>query len=250
MKHRLISAKEEIELAKVIQEGGAGMDAAIERFLLANLRLVLYQVSKIKIEDADQQQDLIQEGNIGLITAIKKFNPSYGCRFSTYALWWVRQSINRCLEKDRTIKIPTYRQDMNKKILSAYREMGENQSVIPKLCDYFGLPEKDIMLALTPCSCTSLETEVSDGMSIMDLLGEDDDFEGRLLEKERQDQILLLLSALEKHEKIVIEKRFGLGGQDPTSYQKIGEEMGISRSQVCQIVSKTLKELRKRAEKI
>ena len=250
MKHRLISAKEEIELAKVIQEGGDGMDAAIERFLLANLRLVLYQVSKIKTDDADQQQDLVQEGNIGLITAIKKFNPSYGCRFSTYALWWVRQSINRCLEKDRTIKIPTYRQDMNKKIVSAYREMGENQSVIPKLCDYFGLPEKDIMLALTPCSCTSLETEISDGMSIMDLLGEDDDFESRLLEKERQDQILLLLSALEKHEKIVIEKRFGLGGQDPTSYQKIGEEMGISRSQVCQIVSKTLKELRKRAENI
>lgn len=250
MKYKLISAKEEIELAKVIQEGGDGTDAAIERFLLANLRLVLYQVSKIAPESTDQQQDLIQEGNIGLITAIKKFNPAYGCRFSTYALWWVRQSIHRCLEKDRTIKIPTYRQDMNKKILSAYREMGEHQSVIPKLCDYFGLPEKDIMLALTPCTCTSLETAISDGMSIMDLIGEDDDFEGRLLEKERQEQVLSLLSALEKQEKIVIEKRFGLAGQDPTSYQKIGEEMGISRSQVCQIVSKTLKELRKRADKI
>ena len=135
---------------------------------------------------------------------------------------------------------------MNKKILSAYREMGETQSVIPKLCDYLGLPEKDIMLALTPCSCTSLETEISDGMSIMDLIGEDDDFESRLLEKERQEQVLSLLSALEKNEKTVIEKIWARG-QDPTSYQKIGEEMGISR-QVCQIVSKTLKELRKRAE--
>lgn len=250
MKYKLISAKEEIELAKVIQEGGDGVDAAIERFLLANLRLVLYQVSKIAPDDPDQQQDLIQEGNIGLITAIKKFNPSYGCRFSTYALWWVRQSINRCLEKDRTIKIPTYRQDMNKKIVMAYKEMGETQSTIPKLCEYFGLPEKDIMLALTPCSCTSIETEVAEGRSIIDIIGEEDDFEGRLLEKERHEQVLTLLSALEKNEKTVIEKRFGLGGQDPTSYQKIGEELGISRSQVCQIVSKTLKELRKRAENL
>ena len=97
MNYKRITPEEEIELAHIIQNDAAAADKEIERFLHANLRLVLYQVSKLCPEDEDQQQDMIQEGNIGLVTAIKKFDPKFGCRFSTYALWWVRQSIHLSL---------------------------------------------------------------------------------------------------------------------------------------------------------
>jgi RNA polymerase primary sigma factor len=242
-----ITPQEEIELAKIIKKGGEESDKAFDRFLQANLRLVLYQVSKMKLTDPDQQQDLIQEGNIGLITAIKKFDPNFGCRFSTYALWWVRQSIHRSMEKDRTIKIPTYRQDLNRKIRTAYEDLGENPKMIPHLCEFFGLSHKDVMLALQPCSCTSLEAEITDGMSVMDTLGVDDDPEEHFLQKEMKEEMYKLLNNLDEPEKILLEMRFGLGGQDPSTYQRIGEVLGISRTQVGHNLSRVLGQLRKQA---
>ena len=248
MNYKRITPEEEIELANIIQSGAHEADKAIEKFLHANLRLVLYQVSRLCPEDGDQQQDMIQEGNIGLITAIKKFDPKFGCRFSTYALWWVRQSIHRALEKDRTIKVPSYRQDMNRKIISAYQELGEAPTAIPQLCDYFGLPQKDIMLALKPCACTSLETPTYEGKTIMDMMSSEDNVEEALIERENQEILLGMLDALEKNQKIVLEMRYGLRGQECSSYQKIGETIGLSRTQVHQILSKTLTQLRKRAD--
>lgn len=251
MKHARITPEEEIELAKIIQDGGESASEAIERFLNANLRLVLYQVTRLCPEPSDQQQDLIQEGNIGLVTAIKKFDPKFGCRFSTYALWWVRQSINRAIEKDRTIKVPTYRQDMNRKIVSAYQELGDTPNTIEQLSDYFGVSEKDILLALRPSTCTSLEAPLYEGgKTVMDIVANDENIEEALIEKERQEIVLDLLDALGKNEKIVMEMRFGLRGQNPSSYQKIGETIGASRTQVHQIISKTLVQLRKRAENL
>lgn len=250
MNYKRITPEEEIELAHIIQNDAAAADKAIERFLHANLRLVLYQVSKLCPENEDQQQDMIQEGNIGLVTAIKKFDPKFGCRFSTYALWWVRQSIHRALEKDRTIKVPSYRQDMNRKIVSAYQELGETTEAIPQLCDYFGLSHKDIMLALKPCTCTSLDTPTYEGKTIMDSMSSEDNVEEALIDRENQEIVLGMLDALEKNQKIVLEMRFGLRGQDPTSYQKIGETIGLSRTQVHQILSKTLVQLRKKAENL
>lgn len=247
--YKRITPEEEIELSKIIQEGGAEAPLAIERFLHANLRLVHYQVSKMQSVDPEQQQDLIQEGNIGLITAIKKFDPKYGCRFSTYAIWWVRQSIQRSLEKDRTIKVPSYRQNMNRKIVCLYEEMGEDPQNIPQLCDYFGLSPEDIMLALQPCSCTSLETEVTEGLSILETIGVDDNPEERFFEKEREQVLMNLLAKLEKHEKMLLEMRFGLQGQNPTSYREIAEVLGLSRPQVYQTITRLLGELRKKAPK-
>lgn len=247
--YKRITPEEEIELAKIIQEGGAEAPLAFEKFLHANLRLVHYQVSKMQLIDPEQQQDLIQEGNIGLITAIKKFDPKYGCRFSTYAIWWVRQSIQRSLEKDRTIKIPSYRQNMNRKILCLYEEMGESPQSIPHLCDIFGLSTEDIMLALQPCSCTSLEAEVAEGLSILETIGVEDNPEEHFFEKEREQGLLTLLGKLKEHEKILLEMRFGLQGQNPTSYREIAEVLGLSRPQVYQTITRLLGELRKSVPK-
>lgn len=249
MIYKRITPEEEIELSRIIQEGGEDAPLAIERFLHANLRLVHYQVSKMPSVDPEQQQDLIQEGNIGLITAIKKFDPKYGCRFSTYAIWWVRQSIQRSLEKDRTIKVPSYRQSMNRKIVILYEEMGENPQSISHLCDYFGLSREDIMLALQPCSCTSLEAEIAEGLSILETIGVDDNPEEHFFEKEREQVLMDLLAKLNEPEKILLEMRFGLKGQNPTSYREIAEVLGLSRPQVYQTLTRLLGELRKSVSK-
>ena len=250
MKHKRISPKEEIELAHIIQKGGEEATVAIERFLHANLKLVTYQVSKLSPSDEDQQQDMIQEGNIGLITAIKKFDPNFGCKFSTYAMWWVRQSIQRSLGRDRTIKIPTYRQEINRKIAKAYQQLGGKPEHLSQLCEYFGLSKEEVLSALHPFYCTSLDTPLveDESKTLGDYLRSEDDVERDIIEKDLQEQVLMLLDVLEKKEKIMIEMRFGLRGQIPTSYQKIGEHLQLSRAQVCQTVSRALKKLRKRAD--
>jgi RNA polymerase sigma factor (sigma-70 family) len=103
------------------------------------------------------------------------------------------------------------------------------------------------MLALQPCSCTSLEAEITDGMSVMDTLGVDDDPEEHFLQKEMKEEMYKLLNNLDEPEKILLEMRFGLGGQDPSTYQRIGEVLGISRTQVGHNLSRVLGQLRKQA---
>lgn len=242
-----LTAEQEIELAEIIRRGGAEADKATERFLLANLRLVYHQVSKMN-PIGDQIDDLIQEGSVGLMTAVRKFDPKFGCRFSTYAMWWIRQSITRCIEKDKLVKIPIYRQDTNRKVLAAFHQLGEDMSKIPELCDYFGLEERDVMMALQPVTCTSMSMTLGENLTVADTMASDEDLEASYIAKQYEHLVLSSLDELEKTQKKTLELRFGLGGQKPSSYQKIADVVGVSRSQACQIVSRSLRELRKKVD--
>lgn len=245
-RYKRITPEEEISLAKQIRQGGAKAEKAVNIFLCANLRLVLYQVGKIKDISEDQFNDLVQEGNIGLLMAIHKFDPKFKCRFSTYALWWIRQRISRSFESDRTVKIPTYRIEINKQIQQAYAELKDNPNPFEEIREYFGVTDNDIYLALHPPNCSSLETPIGEENTLGDVLSSDErSIEEEAISTQIEEKVLEMVSQMDKEKQKIIKLRFGLQNQDPSSYQKIGDHLGLSRSQVCKIISDCICHLKK-----
>lgn len=245
-RYKRITPEQEVSLARKIQQGGRQAEEAVNAFLCANLRLVLYQVGRIKDISEDQFNDLVQEGNIGLLMAIHKFDPKFKCRFSTYALWWIRQRINRAFESDRTIKIPTYRIEINRQIQQAYVELKDNPNTFEEIRDYFGVSDNDIYLALNPPNCSSLETPIGEDNTLEDVLPDESCcVEEETINAEIEQKVLELVHQFDAEKQKIIKLRFGLQNQDPSSYQKIGEHLGLSRSQVCKIISDCIGHLKK-----
>jgi len=272
----LLNAAEEVELAMRIEAGlfaedklaaSTGLSKELERelrwvardgqrakshLLGANLRLVV-SLAKRYTGRGMQFLDLIQEGNLGLIRAVEKFDYTKGFKFSTYATWWIRQAITRAMaDQARTIRIPVHMVEVINKLARVQRQMLQDLGREPT-------PEElSRELDMTPEKVVEVQKYGREPISLHTPLGEDGDSEfGDLIEDTEavvpadavgftmlQKQLESLLDSLSEREAGVIRMRFGLGDGMPKTLDQIGDTFGVTRERIRQIESKTMAKLR------
>lgn len=228
-----------------------GDESAKQALANANLRLVV-SVAKRYTNRGVEFTDLIQDGNLGLLKAVDKFDPTLGYRFSTYATWWIRQSITRGLsDHGRTIRIPNHALGQLSKINKAAVVLQQELSQKPEPADIAertGIPEDRVRYILKVSqSLTSLDAPCGeDGdMSIGDMIGDegrgiDDSLNKAML----HDSIQEALGTLKPREKQVIIQRFGLDGKPPRTLEDVAANYGITRERIRQIENKAMRRLR------
>ncbi|MFN7875622.1 MAG: RNA polymerase sigma factor RpoD/SigA [Pirellula sp.] len=245
---KLLSAEEEQMLARLIANGDA---AARDRMVRANLRLVV-NISRSYVGKGLALQDLIEEGNLGLLRAVEGFDPEMGTRFSTYASYWIKQSIKRALiNSAKTIRIPAYMVELLSKWRRATARLSEELGRMPtqeEVARLLGLPKKKLPIIkkaiqihnATPQSDQS-DTGWSLGEMVMDERLKSPDEE--LLDHDVMKTALELLSTLDAREATVLKMRFGLGDTAPHTLKEIGAELGLTRERVRQIETEALNRL-------
>jgi len=245
---RLLTAVEERELAR---RKDAGDEEAKKRLIQANLRLVM-SITRNYTKASVPLLDLIQEGNLGLIRAVEKFDWRMGYKLSTYATWWIRQAVTRALaDQGRTIRLPVHVAEQVRKLMKARRELTQKlnrEPKLPEIAKAAGLPEKKVrdLLALIE-DPISLDTPVGDGESLYGDLVEDVNAElpeTSSAEKARAHELASALASLNPRMRHVISRRFGLDGEAPLTLEQVGSELGITRERVRQLESRALRELR------
>ncbi len=246
---RLLTPSEERELAR---RKDAGDEGAKRRLIESNLRLVMSITRNYTKADVPLL-DLIQEGNMGLIRAVEKFDYRMGYKLSTYATWWIRQSISRALaDQGRTIRLPVHVGDQVRKVLRARRQLTQKLNRDPtnsEIAAEVGItPEKVDGLLELVAHPVSLETPVGDGESLYADMIEDHSIaspDQATAETHRASELDAALDALEPRMRLVIERRYGLDGQASRTLEELGSELGITRERVRQLENKALRELRR-----
>jgi RNA polymerase primary sigma factor len=245
---RLLTATEERELARRKDEGD---EWAKQRLIESNLRLVM-SITRSYTKAGVPLLDLIQEGNIGLIRAVEKFDWRMGYKLATYATWWIRQAVHRALaDQRRTIRLPVHVADQLRNVLRERRVLSQKLNREPTLAEIAnesGLPEKKVrdLLELVE-DPVSLDTPVGDGESLYGDLIEDENAElpeDAAAEKRRSVELRDALALLNPRMQLVISRRFGLDGDPPQTLEQVGSELGITRERVRQLESRALQELR------
>lgn len=244
----LLTQEEEVSLAK---RSLTGDTEASKRLVEANLRLVV-SIAKHYHSSTLSFMDLVQEGNIGLCRAAEKFDYTKGYRFSTYATWWVRQTITRALaDQERTVRIPTNLVEFHNrvsKINSQYHSEYGRAATVEELMDETGWDRKRIEAILElEMTTTSLDTPVGDeeDATIGDLIPDNtyNPVANALREADKQ-TILLVLNTLTEKEKDVMRLRFGIGTDNPLTLEEVGERYNVTRERIRQIENRALKKLR------
>ena len=245
----LLSAEEEIELAKRKADGD---ELAKERLIEANLRLVV-SIAKRYTGRGMSFLDIVQEGNLGLIKGVEKFDYTKGYKLSTYATWWIRQSVTRALaDQARTIRVPVHMVETINKMSKMQRkltlELGYEPS-IPELAKALDMSEEKVMeimqIAREPAS---LETPIGeeDDSNLGDFVADsnvvtpEQNVESVML----REQIDTLLGDLKERERQVIVLRFGLEDGHPHTLEEVGKEFNVTRERIRQIEAKALRKLR------
>jgi len=250
----LLTIEEEQELSRCIQNGD---EAARRRLIEANLRLVI-KIARGYYASGISMMDLIQEGNMGLIRAVEKYDYSKQVRFSTYAAWWIRQAISRYLsDKKRTIRLPHRKEEVLRKIQQAYHSLSQKYKRQPKFGEIaaeVGVPVGDVECILSLShDVISLETESEDNDSspIIEYL-EDSTYspERVLMMKSSREDTLRALDTLKARERNVIISRYKLDGREQNTLKNISKKMGLSTETIRQIEIKALKKLRHSAENL
>ncbi len=251
---RLLTPAEERELARRKDEGDEG---AKRRLIECNLRLVM-SITRNYTKASVPLLDLIQEGNLGLIRAVEKFDYRMGYKLSTYATWWIRQSITRALaDQGRIIRLPVHVADQVRRVVRARRILAQKLNrdpTIPEMAKESGFPEKRVkeLLELVE-DPVSLETPVGDGDSLYSDLIEDQNTqqpEPATAERLQSVELQHALDRLEPRLREILERRFGLAGRNPQTLEQIGKELGITRERVRQLETRALKELRQTAPEL
>ena len=253
-KTALLTPQQEIELADRIKNGDMEARAHMIR---ANLRLVV-KIAQDYANYGLPLLDLISEGNIGLMKAVERFDPNKGGKLSTYAAWWIKQSIKRALaNQSKTIRLPVHMVDKISKMRRVAMSMSEELGREPtddELAEEIGIDRGKLsQLKAASLRPASLDAPISDDDSTEfgEIVGDDtaDTPLDLLSHKNMHGQLEGLLSVLDDRERSIIDARFGLNGQKPKTLEEVGQEFGVTRERIRQLQNIALKKLRRALQK-
>jgi RNA polymerase primary sigma factor len=253
-RHRILSRQEEAALSTRIQQGD---EAAWEKLVRHNLRLVV-SVARGYVGRGLEFADLIQEGNLGLMRAAWGFDSAFGTKFSTYATWWIKQSISRAISnKALPIRVPVHAANAERAVNGARNQLQAttgHEPSIEELSEFVGKSAREVVGALkVRKSVVSYDVPVGseeDG-SLCEFLPDEAEAgaEGVFMESALKDSVRGLLATLTERERYLVERRYGFDGGRGATLEEIGREIGVTRERARQVHSSALRRLHSRALK-